>query len=30
MGMPEKEINSKKVNFRLPQQFNANTDLISE
>ena len=28
MGRPEKEINSKQVNFRHSQQFNANVDLI--
>jgi hypothetical protein len=29
MGRPEKEINSKYVNFRHSQQFNVNVDLIS-
>jgi hypothetical protein len=29
MGRPEKEMNSKQVNFRHSQQFNANMDLIS-
>jgi hypothetical protein len=29
MGRPEKEINSKQINFRHSQQFNANVHLIS-